>query len=239
MCGAHGTWFDRGELRVASLAYANLPPPLEFHKEDYAPLQPPNPGVAVSLSIQGVEVAAFGPGRLDRSEDPAYFVRDTTYMKEIATSGIFEPMLAVAVAGAILCAALHVASLCGHTVVNGALHICVLLAVLVLMGFGVFAHYRMNNAKTDADGDLVVTNSQMRPWLTRMEYVAFLVVVFYALIAALVLWPWPENPIRSSGGDLTVAEARAVWPFDLAFYVGSAALVQSARRLARQQRQAP
>jgi Zn-finger nucleic acid-binding protein len=38
-CAVHGTWFDAGELRVVALAFANLPPPLRFSKEDYEELE--------------------------------------------------------------------------------------------------------------------------------------------------------------------------------------------------------
>jgi Zn-finger nucleic acid-binding protein len=34
-CGADGTWFDADELRVVALAFAKLPPPLTFAREDY------------------------------------------------------------------------------------------------------------------------------------------------------------------------------------------------------------
>src|SRR5262249_40668894 len=115
-CASHGTWFDRGELRVVALAYAKLPPPIRFRREDYAPLEQAGslPGAEpsgddwFSVSSGALEFTPLGADILDRADDSAYFVKGVTPFTAMWGSGILEVLLAVALAGTVLSAALHV-----------------------------------------------------------------------------------------------------------------------------------
>jgi hypothetical protein len=203
---------------------------LRFRKEDYAPLEPS--GDWFSVSTGGLEWNRLGADILDRVDQSAYTIQGITPMTRLWGTGLLEAMLVLALLGALLCAVLHVASLCGYTVVRGDIHLLVAVVMFLTFSAGMFAHYQMGNASGNGN-EIHMSYVRMARWLTLLERAAFLIAFAYAVVATALLWPWPRTRIHGSG-DMSLADARAVWPFQLAFYVASAALLQSARRLASQ-----
>ncbi|MGH7297434.1 MAG: hypothetical protein ACRELB_21035 [Polyangiaceae bacterium] len=228
-CAAHGTWFDRNGLRLASLRYAPLPPPLQFHKEDYQlPTPPPETlGELIERQIRG----AFEPSKTDNDAIP--------YMTGARAGGTFFfgdevliILLAIAVLGTVVSATMHVASLLGHTVTNGPLHYIVILAVFPPFGLGIWANYQMGNAVREDDGVAMHMRHFLR-WLTLVEWVALLVAEIYATAMVWYLWPAGTDEIHVPGSELTAPNARAVWACDLLFFVAALGIVVVARRVAR------
>jgi hypothetical protein len=224
-CSTHGSWFDRDRLRVVALHFANLPPALQFHKEDYQRPAPPPESLADFVWQQ-----AFLP--------PSKINDAIPYVAGVRIGGVFWSdevlgiLLAMAVLGTVVSATLHAASLFGHTVTNGPLHLIVLLAIFPPFGLGIWANYQMGNAVREADG-VAMRDRHFRRELRPAEWVLLIVVELYAGLMAWLLWPAGSREIAVPGSALTAPNARAVWACDLLFYAAAVGILVVARRLAR------
>jgi Zn-finger nucleic acid-binding protein len=226
-CAAHGTWFDRDGVRLVALRFAHLPPPLQFHKEDYQ-LPAPEPETLGDLVL----LQAFGPPA-QAGNDAIPDVSGAPAGGTFWTDKVLAILLAVAVAGTMVSLAMHAASLLGYTVTNGPLHLIVFLAIFPPFGLGIWANYQMGNAVRDADGGIAMGDRHFRRELGLIEWIVLVVVELYASVMAWYLWPVEKSDILVPGSDLTVADARAVWACDLLFFVAALGIVVVARRLAR------
>jgi Zn-finger nucleic acid-binding protein len=226
-CAAHGTWFDRNGLRIIALRFADLPPPLQFRKEDY---QLPAPAPE-SIGDWVLQQALGAPAKTVNDAIP--YVRGVRAGGTFWTEQLLGILLAVAVLGMVLSGAMHAASLCGHTATNGPLHLVTTLTIFVPVCLGIGANYHMGNAVKHRDGSIGMSYWHFRRGLSRVEWTLFVIVELYAGLAAWCLWPAGTNEIAVPGADLTVSNARAVWACDLLLYVVAVAVVLAARRMAR------
>jgi hypothetical protein len=224
-CSAHGTWFDRDGLRRVALHFAHLQPPLQFHEEDYHGRAPPPESLGDLLWQQAFPLKK-------RANDAIPYVAGVRAGGVFWSDEVLDILLAVAVLGTMVSASMHVASLFGHTVVNGPLHLIVLLAIFPPFGLGIWANQQMGNAVREGDG-IAMHDRHLRRELRLAEWIVLIVVELYASLTAYFLWPAGTSEIMVLGSDLTVPNARAVWIFDLLFYVAAVAIVVVARRLAR------